>query len=71
MGGAGHGAGARVKAPGKPFHHEGDEKAVVIRFVEFIRLFIKELKASGLIARAVERTGTLGVSVAPPAGAKC
>ena len=33
----------------------------------YLRGFVEEAKASGLIARAIERTGARGVSVAPPA----
>ena len=31
--------------------------------------FVEEIKASGLVARTIERNGVRGVSVAPPAGA--
>lgn len=33
----------------------------------FLRRVVEEAKASGLVARAIERTGARGVSVAPPA----
>jgi hypothetical protein len=32
-----------------------------------LREFIEDAKASGLVARAIERAGVSGVSVAPPA----
>jgi polar amino acid transport system substrate-binding protein len=34
----------------------------------YLRRVVEEAKASGLVARAIERTGARGVSVAPPAG---
>jgi polar amino acid transport system substrate-binding protein len=33
----------------------------------YLRAFVEEAKRSGLVARAIERTGARGVSVAPPA----
>ena len=33
----------------------------------YLRAFVEEAKASGVVARAIERTGARGVSVAPPA----
>jgi len=39
-----------------------------LRHVE-MRAFVEEAKASGLVARAIERTGARGVSVAPGASA--
>jgi polar amino acid transport system substrate-binding protein len=33
----------------------------------YLRGFVEEAKASGLVARAIEKTGARGVSVAPPA----
>jgi polar amino acid transport system substrate-binding protein len=33
----------------------------------FLRGVVEDAKASGLVARAIERTGARGVSVAPPA----
>ncbi|MFA5028661.1 MAG: ABC transporter substrate-binding protein, partial [Candidatus Methylomirabilota bacterium] len=33
----------------------------------YLRRVVEEVKASGLIARAIEKTGARGVSVAPPA----
>jgi len=33
----------------------------------YLRGFVEEAKASGLVARAIERTGARGVSVAPRA----
>jgi polar amino acid transport system substrate-binding protein len=35
--------------------------------VAFLRRVVEDAKASGLVARAIERTGARGVSVAPPA----
>ncbi|HUF91470.1 MAG TPA: ABC transporter substrate-binding protein [Candidatus Limnocylindria bacterium] len=35
--------------------------------LEYLRGFVEEAKASGLVARAIERTGARGVSVAPKA----
>jgi len=35
--------------------------------VQYLRGFVEEAKASGLVARAIERTGARGVSVAPKA----
>lgn len=37
--------------------------------VQYLRGFIEEAKASGLVARAIEKTGFRGVSVAPKAAA--
>ena len=36
---------------------------------QYLRGFVEEAKASGLVARAIEKTGAVGVSVAPRAGA--
>jgi polar amino acid transport system substrate-binding protein len=36
--------------------------------LQFLRAVVEEAKASGLVARALERTGARGVSVAPRAG---
>jgi len=33
----------------------------------FLRAFVEEVKASGLVAEAISRNGVQGVSVAPPA----
>ena len=33
----------------------------------FLRRLVEEAKASGLVARAIDKTGARGVSVAPPA----
>jgi polar amino acid transport system substrate-binding protein len=33
----------------------------------YLREFIEDVKASGLVARAIERAGVSGVAVAPPA----
>ena len=38
--------------------------------VQYLRGFVEEAKASGLVARAIERTGARGVSVAPKAPAQ-
>src|SRR5216683_513426 len=35
--------------------------------IQYLRGFVEEAKASGLVARAIERTGARGVSVAPKA----
>ena len=35
--------------------------------IRYLREFIEDAKASGLVARAIERAGVSGVSVAPPA----
>jgi len=35
--------------------------------LRFLRAVVEEAKQSGLVARAIERTGARGVSVAPPA----
>jgi polar amino acid transport system substrate-binding protein len=35
--------------------------------LSYLRRFVEEAKASGLVARAIEQTGAHGVSVAPPA----
>jgi polar amino acid transport system substrate-binding protein len=35
----------------------------------YLRGFVEDVKASGLVARAIEQTGARGVSVAPPASA--
>jgi hypothetical protein len=35
-----------------------------------MREFIEEVKASGLVAAAIEKTGFRGVSIAPRAGAR-
>jgi polar amino acid transport system substrate-binding protein len=35
----------------------------------YLRAFVEEAKASGLVGRAIARTGFLGVTVAPPASA--
>jgi polar amino acid transport system substrate-binding protein len=37
---------------------------------QYLREFVEELKASGFVARAIERHGVRGVSVAPEAAAK-
>jgi polar amino acid transport system substrate-binding protein len=34
---------------------------------KYLRLFIEDVKASGLVARAIENSGVRGVSIAPPA----
>jgi polar amino acid transport system substrate-binding protein len=34
---------------------------------KYLREFIEDVKASGLVARAIEKAGVRGVSVAPPA----
>jgi polar amino acid transport system substrate-binding protein len=34
---------------------------------EYLRAFVEEIKASGLVAEAISRSGVAGVSVAPPA----
>jgi len=34
---------------------------------QYLRGFVEEAKASGLVARAIAKTGARGVSVAPPA----
>ena len=34
---------------------------------QYLREFVEDVKASGLVARAIERNGVRGVSVAPPA----
>jgi polar amino acid transport system substrate-binding protein len=36
----------------------------------YLRDFVEEAKASGLVASAIGKTGAVGVSVAPPAGAR-
>jgi polar amino acid transport system substrate-binding protein len=36
--------------------------------LSFLTSFVEEAKASGLVARGIEKTGARGVSVAPPAG---
>jgi len=36
----------------------------------FLRAFVEEVKASGLVAEAISRNGAQGVSVAPPAAAQ-
>jgi len=36
---------------------------------KYLREFVEEAKASGLVARAIEAHGVRGVSVAPQAGA--
>ena len=33
----------------------------------YLRRVVEDAKASGLVARAIEKTGARGVSVAPPA----
>jgi len=38
--------------------------------VQYLRQFVEEAKASGLVARAIEKTGFQGVSVAPGASTK-
>ena len=38
--------------------------------VQYLRAFVEESKASGLVARAIEKTGFRGVSVAPRAAAQ-
>jgi polar amino acid transport system substrate-binding protein len=38
--------------------------------VQYLREFVEEAKASGLVARAIEKTGFQGVSVAPGASTK-
>jgi polar amino acid transport system substrate-binding protein len=35
--------------------------------LQYLRTFVEEAKSSGLVARAIERTGARGVSVAPKA----
>jgi len=35
---------------------------------KYLRAFVEEVKASGLVAEAISRSGVAGVSVAPPAG---
>ena len=35
--------------------------------LQFLRAVVEEAKASGLVARAIEKTGARGVSVAPRA----
>jgi polar amino acid transport system substrate-binding protein len=35
----------------------------------YLRSVVEDAKASGLVARAIERTGARGVTVAPPARA--
>lgn len=35
--------------------------------VTYISGFVEEAKASGLVARAIQKTGAIGVSVAPKA----
>jgi polar amino acid transport system substrate-binding protein len=37
--------------------------------LQYLRAVVEEAKASGLVAKAIERTGARGVSVAPPASA--
>ena len=37
----------------------------------YLRLFVEEVKVSGLVTRAIKRTGARGVSVAPLVGSKC
>jgi polar amino acid transport system substrate-binding protein len=34
---------------------------------KYLRGFVEEAKASGLVARAIEKTGAVGVAVAPKA----
>ena len=36
----------------------------------FLRAFVEDMKASGLVAEAISRNGAQGVSVAPPAPAR-
>ena len=38
---------------------------------KYLRDFIEDVKASGFVARAIEKAGVRGVSVAPAAGGKC
>jgi polar amino acid transport system substrate-binding protein len=38
--------------------------------VPFLRAFVEEVKASGLVASAIDKTGARGVSVAPPSAAR-
>jgi polar amino acid transport system substrate-binding protein len=35
---------------------------------KYLRAFVEDVKASGLVAEAISRSGVAGVSVAPPAG---
>ena len=35
---------------------------------KYLRAFVEDVKASGLVAEAISRSGVVGVSVAPPAG---
>jgi polar amino acid transport system substrate-binding protein len=35
--------------------------------VTYLRGFVEEAKASGLVAQAIQKTGAIGVSVAPKA----
>ncbi len=35
--------------------------------VEFLREFVEDIKASGLVAKILEKNGALGISVAPAA----
>ena len=35
--------------------------------LRYLRAVVEDAKRSGLVARAIERTGARGVSVAPPA----
>ena len=37
--------------------------------IEYLRAFVEEMKASGVVARALERHRIEGVAVAPPARA--
>jgi polar amino acid transport system substrate-binding protein len=37
---------------------------------QYLREFIEDVKASGLVARAIEKAGVRGVSIAPPAAVK-
>jgi polar amino acid transport system substrate-binding protein len=34
----------------------------------FLRAFVEDIKASGLVARTIDENGVRGLSVAPPAG---
>jgi polar amino acid transport system substrate-binding protein len=38
--------------------------------LQYLRAFVEDAKASGMIARAIEQTGARGVSVAPRAAAR-
>jgi polar amino acid transport system substrate-binding protein len=36
----------------------------------YLRAFVEDAKASGMVARSIQNTGYRGVSVAPPAAAQ-